>query len=97
MGKRSVKIAHLSDVHMTDTESESFRGANTYANYMKILNDINSEHFDCIIATGDMSETGSLESYRLLKHGLSKIIIPVYIIPGNHDNVTGLSNTYYRS
>jgi len=39
----------------------------------------------CIIATGDLTESGAIDEYRRLHEILEESAIPVYLIPGNHD------------
>lgn len=45
---------------------------------------------DCIVATGDLTETGAPLEYRRLRDILSESSVPVYLIPGNHDNRAAL-------
>lgn len=70
---------------MTDQKTENFRGANPYHNLLFTLKEIQNKNYDFILATGDISEKGSLESYRLVKEALQTITVPVHFIPGNHD------------
>jgi Icc protein len=93
MGKNLIRVAHISDLHMTDIKSESFRGSKPYENYIDVLREIHVKNCNFIIATGDMSESGSVESYNLIKQGFSEVNIPVHIIPGNHDNLDNMNST----
>ena len=40
---------------------------------------------DAVLATGDISEDGSADSYARFKSLLAPLNLPVYVIPGNHD------------
>lgn len=40
---------------------------------------------DAILATGDVSDDGSSESYSRFKYLMAPLKLPVYVIPGNHD------------
>lgn len=40
---------------------------------------------DALLATGDLARDGSREEYEYLRELLSPFAIPVYLIPGNHD------------
>jgi 3',5'-cyclic-AMP phosphodiesterase len=39
----------------------------------------------CVIATGDLTESGAPEEYQRLREIIDDSEIPVYLIPGNHD------------
>jgi 3',5'-cyclic-AMP phosphodiesterase len=41
---------------------------------------------DAVLATGDLSQDGSRESYRRLRDTLGDLGVPVLCIPGNHDD-----------
>ncbi|MGL4666881.1 MAG: metallophosphoesterase [Saezia sp.] len=41
---------------------------------------------DAMIITGDLVDDGRLESYACLKSMLQEFDLPIYVIPGNHDN-----------
>lgn len=41
---------------------------------------------DGVLVTGDISEDGSAESYDLAQRELARLGLPVYAVPGNHDN-----------
>jgi 3',5'-cyclic AMP phosphodiesterase CpdA len=54
----------------------------------KVIADI-KDHIpalDVVIFTGDLADGGSPEDYDLLKEILSPLSIPVFVMPGNHDN-----------
>lgn len=40
---------------------------------------------DAIIATGDISDNGTPESYVLFRELIAPLELPLYVIPGNHD------------
>lgn len=46
---------------------------------------------DAILATGDLSQDGSRESYRHFRQALSEAGVPVYCIPGNHDQPVNMA------
>lgn len=49
---------------------------------------------DILLATGDLSEDGSRESYRFLRDYLNLPGVPVLALPGNHDNPALLAETW---
>src|SRR5262249_55974251 len=49
---------------------------------------------DVVLATGDLTDTGAVEEYRLLRDELGRLAMPVYVIPGNHDRREGLREAF---
>ncbi|HEU0201803.1 MAG TPA: phosphodiesterase [Burkholderiaceae bacterium] len=41
---------------------------------------------DAVIATGDLADAGQFEEYRLLRDLLAPLPMPLYLMPGNHDD-----------
>jgi Icc protein len=40
---------------------------------------------DCVLVTGDLTDCGSSEAYALVAAMLRRLPMPVFVIPGNHD------------
>lgn len=40
---------------------------------------------DCVLVTGDLTDCGLEEEYRIVCDLLSRLPMPVYVVPGNHD------------
>src|SRR5207244_178210 len=49
---------------------------------------------DVVLATGDLVDTAHPEEYRRLRHLLSPLSMPVYLIPGNHDDRDALAGEF---
>lgn len=41
---------------------------------------------DCLLLTGDLTDRGSPEAYSILRATLARLAVPIYAIPGNHDD-----------
>lgn len=91
MGKNYIKIGQITDLHMMDTEDSAFHGCLPYLNFKNVISDIQYQDCDLVILTGDISESGTIESYQLVKQILDTVPVPKYIIPGNHDNIANMN------
>ncbi len=74
-----IKIAHISDTHITS--GEAYKG---YA-YDLIANEINTLDYNLVIHTGDVTNEGLREEYERASYELKKIQKPLIVLPGNHD------------
>lgn len=81
-----LRIIQLSDCHLPGDRAASYRGRDPYAAVEALLGPINAWAPDLLLATGDLSEDGSVAAYRWLAGQLEKLGKPVLAIPGNHDD-----------
>lgn len=81
-------IAQISDMHVTAPGSPSLAGADAAATLARCVDHINSLRPapEVVLATGDLVNDGSAEAYRALVGLLAPLAMPVYLIPGNHDD-----------
>jgi outer membrane protein assembly factor BamB/predicted phosphodiesterase len=72
------RFAWLSDTHIgSETAADDLRAS---------VRDINATpDLRFVIVSGDVTEYGSLEQFRLAKQILSGLNIPCHLVPGNHD------------
>jgi 3',5'-cyclic AMP phosphodiesterase CpdA len=49
---------------------------------------------DVVLATGDLVDVGTAEEYRHLRELLAPLPMPVFLIPGNHDDRAALSAVF---
>lgn len=86
-------IAHISDFHVfADAPETSLVRADAEQAARKVVADIASYKpaFDAVMFTGDLADGGSEENYALLAEILRPLDMPVFVVPGNHDNRAGL-------
>ncbi len=76
---QTFRFAHITDTHV---------GGSTGADDLKsTVEDINlQKNIDFVILTGDVTEFGSEDELLEAKSMLSKLTIPFYVTPGNHDS-----------
>lgn len=41
---------------------------------------------DCVLLTGDLTDRGTTQAYGILRETLARLGLPLYAIPGNHDD-----------
>jgi Icc protein len=81
-----VKVIQISDTHLSKNSNYRIYGlVNTTQTFLDVVNAIKEEKPDFVIATGDLSQDGSPESYQRLKEQLQTLDCDVFTIPGNHD------------
>lgn len=83
-----VRVIQLSDTHLFESKEGKLLGLNTEYSLSKVLELIIREQpdLDLVLATGDLSQDGSEESYRRFhQHMADSFSKPVYWLPGNHD------------
>ncbi|MGB1922172.1 MAG: metallophosphoesterase, partial [Alcanivorax sp.] len=82
-----LRVVQLSDCHLFADTQGKLLGLNTQFSLEKVLELIRREQPspDLILATGDLSQDASFESYQRLGQALSSFSAPVYWLEGNHD------------
>jgi Icc protein len=90
----SMRIAQITDCHLVAEAGRRIYGADTFAALRAVLRQALAleQPPELIVATGDLSEDGSEGSYRRLRQLFAESMLPVYVIPGNHDSPTGMAD-----
>jgi 3',5'-cyclic AMP phosphodiesterase CpdA len=89
--KKSLSIAHLSDLHLTATDGrrrkeDRARGMN--ANLGRLFGHNSIREADLVLITGDISDRGELAAWNVLWSAVRQADLDlgkVLVIPGNHD------------
>jgi len=90
----SIRIAQISDCHLPANPLHTYRGINPCRNLEALLEKVKSLQPDLILASGDLSEDGSKDSYHLIRDLFDLIGVPVLALPGNHDDPALLADAY---
>jgi len=100
---RPPKIIQVTDPHLFKEEKGCLLGLQTRKSLSAVLDDIIEKQLnpDLILATGDISQDQSPESYEYFSDVMDKLETPVCWIPGNHDDVhqmaKSLTGDYFSS
>ena len=90
----TAKIIVLSDLHISPGEES--RPENPLARLHAAVDDIAANHADAaaVVVMGDIAHRGDAASYRLAADALSRLPVPVYPMPGNHDNRANMRRVF---
>ena len=80
-------LVQLSDSHLFAETDGTLLGMNTRESLQKVIELVLEQQpqIDLILATGDISQDGTLESYQQFRQLSAQIAAPARWIPGNHD------------
>lgn len=93
-----MKIIQISDLHICERSNQSLYSQISSESLDKVLSEIRDvSDISFIIVTGDISQDGSLDSYKHALRLLESINTPIYCIPGNHDNDKNLHSIFEGS
>jgi Icc protein len=85
-------IAQISDLHVGAPGQRLFGRIDTAACLARCVSSILllQPRPDAVVASGDLVNAGAPEEYRQLRELLAPLPIPLYLIPGNHDERSAL-------
>ncbi|KAA3631867.1 MAG: phosphodiesterase [Proteobacteria bacterium] len=80
-------IAQVTDPHIKAEGKLAYRKVDTAANLSRCVDHLLriKQRPDCVLMTGDLTDFGRPDEYRLLRELLASLEMPIYVIPGNHD------------
>ncbi len=81
-------IAQVSDTHIVQRDELLAGRLDSRKHLEKIVDRILAldTRPDCLLLTGDLTDRGSPEAYVILRETLARLDVPVYAVPGNHDD-----------
>jgi Icc protein len=85
-----MKIIQISDTHLFANDELDIFGVKSNVKFKEVITKIineDADDLDIIFLTGDISQDETAESYQIIANYLSKLNIPIYWIPGNHDHL----------
>ncbi|MGX5202739.1 3',5'-cyclic-AMP phosphodiesterase [Aliikangiella sp. IMCC44632] len=83
-----VRVAQLTDSHIFAEKEGCLLGLNTRRSFEAVCERVKKEEWkpDVILATGDLSQDASPQSYQYLADFLATLKVPSFWLPGNHDD-----------
>lgn len=94
MASEDIRIVQISDCHLPADTSREYRQINPHENLKDLMRKVSALKPDLLLATGDLSEDGSLASYQTLQGIFSALRVPVLALPGNHDDPGLLADAF---
>jgi len=85
----------ISDSHIDN--DKLVMGVDSQKNLSAIVSNISKNYFDALLISGDLAHNGTLESYQKLKKILNPFENKIYLLPGNHDNLSNLTQIFNES
>jgi len=82
-----LRLIQLSDCHVSASRDAHYRGEHALDGLNSIVTAARSWRPDLVVASGDLSEDTSPESYRLLAESFLQLGADVFLMPGNHDDI----------
>lgn len=77
-------FVQISDCHIDDAEHSM--GVNTHQNLARVVEKITTVKSDALLISGDLTDNGTLTSYKKLNELLAPIQSDIFVISGNHDS-----------
>jgi len=89
-------IAQISDMHVRARGQLAYRRVDTAGHLARCVEQILglTPSPDVVLATGDLVDAGRPEEYGHLRELLAPLPMPVYLIPGNHDDRAALAGEF---
>lgn len=87
-----VRLVQLTDCHLLADAEGWYQGVQPYWQLQQVLHCLTRNWPDAIVLTGDLSQDHSLASYQLLVQLFQAVPVPVFWLPGNHDDAAELSS-----
>ena len=80
-------IAQVTDPHIKAKGRLAYRNVDTAVNLQRCIDHLIQLNTppDIVLMTGDLTDFGRVKEYQLLRELMAPLDMPVYVIPGNHD------------
>lgn len=89
--EETVRLLQITDFHLFSNNKETLLNVNTIASFQAVVNQIKQQvqetkqHFDLVLATGDLIQDHHIAGYRYFAQITESLNTPVFWLEGNHD------------
>ncbi|MFQ6371636.1 3',5'-cyclic-AMP phosphodiesterase [Shewanella sp. YIC-542] len=85
---QSVRIVQITDPHLFADPEGQLLGVNTASSFRAVINTVQALSYpaDFLLATGDLSQDFSGDSYHNFVSAIEPLNLPCHYLPGNHDD-----------
>ena len=89
-------IAQVTDPHIKAEGRLAYKKVDTAANLYHCIHHLLhlKKRPDLVLMTGDLTDFGRADEYQLLRKLIAPLDMPVYVIPGNHDERENLREAF---
>lgn len=90
--QQPIQLVQITDSHLGEKVGEQLLGMDTDASLGHVLNLVGEErgHIDLLLATGDISNGGSVASYQRFWQRTQGLADKAFWLPGNHDELAAM-------
>jgi Icc protein len=96
MDDKPLRLIQLSDLHLFEQMTTTLLRVKTEQSFEELLKLIKKDSFekDFVVISGDLAQDASVEAYHRIAKQIAMLNVPVYYVPGNHDEPKTLSSVY---
>lgn len=91
------KIIQITDTHLFADQTANLWGVACNQTFMQVVQQIRERELadaHCVFLTGDLSQDETPLSYSFLTQALAEFPVPIYWIPGNHDDMENMATIF---
>lgn len=82
-----IRLVQITDTHIFASRGEKFSDMDTELSLAAVIDEIRrKESIDLVLASGDLVHDPLEEAYARLRSQLQRLMVPVWCLPGNHDD-----------
>ncbi len=89
--KTQYHLAQITDCHLLADKHGFYQQVQPARHLAAIVQQLLTEQPDAVLLTGDLTQDHTAASYQLLAHLLMPLQCPVFVTPGNHDDMAMLA------